>query len=30
MHGGNVKASNRSDNQKGAQIEVVLPKKYNQ
>ena len=30
MHGGNVRASNRSDNQKGAQIEVELPKKYNQ
>ena len=30
MHGGNVQASNRTDNQKGAQIEVVLPKKYNQ
>ena len=30
MHGGNVTASNRSDNQKGAQIEVELPKKYNQ
>ena len=30
MHGGNVHASNRTDNQKGAQIEVVLPKKYNQ
>ncbi len=30
MHGGNVWASNRSDNEKGAQIEVELPKKYNQ
>jgi len=30
MHGGKVHASNRTDNQKGAQIEVVLPKKYNQ
>ena len=30
MHGGNVQASNRTDNQRGAQIEVVLPKKYNQ
>ncbi len=30
MHGGDVRASNRSDNQKGAQIEVELPKKYNQ
>ena len=30
MHGGNVRASNRSDNQKGAQIEVELPKKYTQ
>ena len=30
MHGGNVQASNRTDNQKGAQIEVELPKKYNQ
>jgi len=29
MHGGYVKALNRSDNQKGAQIKVELPKNYN-
>ncbi len=29
MHGGYVQASNRSDNQKGAQIKVELPKNYN-
>ncbi len=29
MHGGTVRASNRLDNQRGAQIEVQLPKKYN-
>ena len=30
MHGGDVRAFNRSDNQSGAEIEVQLPKKYNQ
>ena len=30
MHGGNVRALNRSDKQNGAEIEVQLPKKYNQ
>ena len=30
FHGGNVWASNRSDNEKDAQIEVDLQKKYNQ
>ena len=30
MHGGDVRAYNRSDNQSGAEIEVELPKKYNQ
>ena len=30
MHGGNVRALNRSDKQRGAEIEVQLPKKYNQ
>ncbi len=30
MHGGDVRAFNRSDNQSGAEIEVQLPKKYEQ
>ena len=30
MHGGNVRALNRSDKQNGAEIEVQLPKKYSQ